>query len=143
VNSHAVQMKSKLTVFAVGEGHGAPSLLLRSLDDIRGRKLGKWRVRGSIARQGPQPAKVEDTTAATRRRPAQLTTTIPTVLMSTPLLDVWEAASSSPFYPTVGKNQQFTFGILLLFLCKWECSELGRAINANGVQPSFSAPSSV
>ncbi|KAF2677538.1 hypothetical protein K458DRAFT_319323 [Lentithecium fluviatile CBS 122367] len=36
--------------------------------------------------------------------------------MSTPLLNVWEAAASSPFYPPVSKNQQFTFGFLLLLI---------------------------
>ncbi|KAJ4366190.1 checkpoint clamp complex protein Rad1 [Neocucurbitaria cava] len=35
--------------------------------------------------------------------------------MSSPLLDVWEAAASSPFSPAVGKNTQFTVGFLLLF----------------------------
>ncbi|KAF2853606.1 hypothetical protein T440DRAFT_390089 [Plenodomus tracheiphilus IPT5] len=34
--------------------------------------------------------------------------------MSSPLLDVWEAAASSPFSPTVGKNAQFTVGFTLL-----------------------------
>ncbi|KAH7086292.1 hypothetical protein FB567DRAFT_67116 [Paraphoma chrysanthemicola] len=36
--------------------------------------------------------------------------------MSSPLLDVWEAASGSPYYPAVGKNTQFTVGFVLLFL---------------------------
>ncbi|KAF1851510.1 uncharacterized protein K460DRAFT_36151 [Cucurbitaria berberidis CBS 394.84] len=35
--------------------------------------------------------------------------------MSSPLVDVWEAAASSPFSPTIGKNTQFTVGFLLLF----------------------------
>ncbi|KAH9863782.1 hypothetical protein J1614_009714 [Plenodomus biglobosus] len=34
--------------------------------------------------------------------------------MSSPLLDVWEAAASSPFHPTIGKNSQFTVGFALL-----------------------------
>ncbi|KAF2820268.1 hypothetical protein CC86DRAFT_305072 [Ophiobolus disseminans] len=34
--------------------------------------------------------------------------------MSSPLLDVWEAASGSPYYPAVGKNTQFTVGFVLL-----------------------------
>lgn len=34
--------------------------------------------------------------------------------MSSPLLDVWEAAAASPFHPSVGKNSQFTIGSLLL-----------------------------
>ncbi|USP79321.1 DNA damage checkpoint control protein rad1 [Curvularia clavata] len=34
--------------------------------------------------------------------------------MSSPLLDVWEAAASQPFYPTVGKDTQFTVGFVLL-----------------------------
>ncbi|KAH8723194.1 hypothetical protein GQ44DRAFT_621139 [Phaeosphaeriaceae sp. PMI808] len=36
--------------------------------------------------------------------------------MSTPLLDVWEAASGSPYHPTVGKGSQFTVGFTLLVL---------------------------
>ncbi|KAH7079983.1 hypothetical protein BKA63DRAFT_562695 [Paraphoma chrysanthemicola] len=36
--------------------------------------------------------------------------------MSSPLLDVWQAASGSPYYPAVGKNTQFTVGFVLLFL---------------------------
>ena len=38
--------------------------------------------------------------------------------MSSPLLDVWEAASSSPYQPTVGKGSQFTVGFLLLLIGK-------------------------
>ncbi|KAI4921312.1 hypothetical protein J4E85_008657 [Alternaria conjuncta] len=34
--------------------------------------------------------------------------------MSSPLVDVWEAAASSPFSPAVGKNTQFTVGFVLL-----------------------------
>ncbi|KAF2662418.1 hypothetical protein K491DRAFT_177961 [Lophiostoma macrostomum CBS 122681] len=34
--------------------------------------------------------------------------------MSSPLLDVWDAASNSPYQPTVGKGSQFTVGFLLL-----------------------------
>jgi hypothetical protein len=37
--------------------------------------------------------------------------------MSSPLLDVWEAAASSPFSPAVGKNTQFTVGFVLLAIC--------------------------
>lgn len=37
--------------------------------------------------------------------------------MSSPLLDVWEAASGAPYYPAVGKNTQFTAGFVLLLLC--------------------------
>jgi hypothetical protein len=60
----------------------------------------------------------EDTKAASRNN----CTTIPRpiarhILMSSPLLDVWEAASGSPYYPAVGKNTQFTVGFVLLFLC--------------------------
>ncbi|KAH7394451.1 hypothetical protein BKA66DRAFT_300718 [Pyrenochaeta sp. MPI-SDFR-AT-0127] len=36
--------------------------------------------------------------------------------MSSPLLDVWEAAASSPFSPAIGKNTQFTVGFVLLSL---------------------------
>ncbi|KAF2273446.1 uncharacterized protein EI97DRAFT_383705 [Westerdykella ornata] len=36
--------------------------------------------------------------------------------MSEPLLDVWEAASASPFRPTVGKGSQFTLGFTLLLI---------------------------
>ncbi|KAL6706406.1 hypothetical protein ACN47E_005512 [Coniothyrium glycines] len=34
--------------------------------------------------------------------------------MSTPLLDVWEAAAASSFAPAIGKNSQFTVGFVLL-----------------------------
>jgi len=34
--------------------------------------------------------------------------------MSSSLLEVWNAAASSPFYPTVGKNSQFFVGFTLL-----------------------------
>lgn len=34
--------------------------------------------------------------------------------MSSPLLDVWEAASASPFTPAVAKDSQFTLGLVLL-----------------------------
>ncbi|PSN71741.1 hypothetical protein BS50DRAFT_629877 [Corynespora cassiicola Philippines] len=36
--------------------------------------------------------------------------------MSSPLLDVWEAASASPYYPPVSKDSQFTVGFALLVL---------------------------
>jgi hypothetical protein len=39
------------------------------------------------------------------------------ILMSSPLLDVWEAAAGSPYQPTIGKNTQFTVGFVLLFSC--------------------------
>lgn len=48
--------------------------------------------------------------------------------MSTPLLDVWEAAASSPFYPTVSKGQQFTVGFLLLVICMWRACPHGEAV---------------
>ncbi|KAF2246619.1 hypothetical protein BU26DRAFT_50149 [Trematosphaeria pertusa] len=34
--------------------------------------------------------------------------------MSSPLLDVWEAASASPFHPPVSKDAQFAVGFVLL-----------------------------
>ncbi|KAL1795051.1 hypothetical protein ACET3X_006867 [Alternaria dauci] len=34
--------------------------------------------------------------------------------MSSPLVDVWEAAASSPFSPAIGKDTQFTVGFVLL-----------------------------
>jgi hypothetical protein len=37
--------------------------------------------------------------------------------MSSPLLDVWEAAAASPYQPTIGKNTQFTLGFTLMFIC--------------------------
>jgi hypothetical protein len=37
--------------------------------------------------------------------------------MSSPLVDVWEAAAASPFQPSVGKDSQFTLGFALLFAC--------------------------
>ena len=51
------------------------------------------------------------------RRQETFTPAAPSVHMSSPLLDVWEAAASSPFSPTVGKNTQFTLGFLLLSIC--------------------------
>jgi hypothetical protein len=40
--------------------------------------------------------------------------------MSSPLVDVWEAAASSPFSPAIGKNTQFTVGFVLLAICMLE-----------------------
>ena len=37
--------------------------------------------------------------------------------MSSPLADVWEAAATSPFQPSIGKDSQFTLGFALLFAC--------------------------
>lgn len=37
--------------------------------------------------------------------------------MSSPLVDVWEAAAASPFQPSIGKDSQFTLGFALLFAC--------------------------
>jgi hypothetical protein len=37
-------------------------------------------------------------------------------MSSQSLLDVWEAASSSPYQPTIGKNSQFTVGFILLLI---------------------------
>ncbi|PVI08403.1 hypothetical protein DM02DRAFT_647770 [Periconia macrospinosa] len=34
--------------------------------------------------------------------------------MSNPLLDVWEAASASPFHPIVSKDNEFVLGFSLL-----------------------------
>jgi hypothetical protein len=39
------------------------------------------------------------------------------VSMSSPLVDVWEAAAASPFQPSVGKDSQFALGFALLFAC--------------------------
>ncbi|KAF1971600.1 hypothetical protein BU23DRAFT_470338 [Bimuria novae-zelandiae CBS 107.79] len=36
--------------------------------------------------------------------------------MSTPLLDVWEAAASSPYHPSIAKDSQFTLGAFLLLI---------------------------
>ncbi|KAL1612804.1 checkpoint clamp complex protein Rad1 [Paraconiothyrium brasiliense] len=36
--------------------------------------------------------------------------------MSTPLLDVWEAAASSPYNPSISKDSQFTIGAFLLLI---------------------------
>lgn len=41
------------------------------------------------------------------------------VSMSTPLLDVWEAAASSPYSPSVSKDSQFTIGASLLLIGTW------------------------
>jgi hypothetical protein len=87
---------------------------------------GKWRLprgEGAQANHGPR-----STSAAHRQRPpkqlprtAGICNTIRSIvrqpLMSSPLLDVWEAASGSPYYPAVGKNTQLTVGFVLLFLC--------------------------
>lgn len=37
--------------------------------------------------------------------------------MSSPLLDVWDAAAAQPFHPAVGKDTQFTVGFVLLAIC--------------------------
>ncbi|KAI8933672.1 hypothetical protein NX059_009391 [Plenodomus lindquistii] len=34
--------------------------------------------------------------------------------MSSPLVDVWEAAAASPFSPAIGKDSQFAVGFTLL-----------------------------
>ena len=44
--------------------------------------------------------------------------------MSSPLLDVWEAAAASPYQPTVGKGSQFTVGFVLLLICTLDPQEL-------------------
>jgi len=44
--------------------------------------------------------------------------------MSSPLLDVWEAAASSPFTPAIGKDTQFTVGFALLAICMFEARML-------------------
>ncbi|KAF2450526.1 hypothetical protein P171DRAFT_479612 [Karstenula rhodostoma CBS 690.94] len=36
--------------------------------------------------------------------------------MSTPLLDVWEAAASSPYQPSISKDSQLTVGAVLLLI---------------------------
>ncbi|KAL5437794.1 hypothetical protein PMIN06_010438 [Paraphaeosphaeria minitans] len=36
--------------------------------------------------------------------------------MSTPLLDVWEAAASSPYQPSISKDSQLTVGAFLLLI---------------------------
>lgn len=38
----------------------------------------------------------------------------PTESMSSPLLNVWDAAATSPFTPAVAKDSQFTLGLVLL-----------------------------
>ncbi|KAF1985534.1 hypothetical protein K402DRAFT_103525 [Aulographum hederae CBS 113979] len=37
-------------------------------------------------------------------------------MSSTGLSDIWEAASASPYQPTVSKDLQFTFGFALLLV---------------------------
>jgi hypothetical protein len=76
--------------------------------------LGSGRVNGPVAR-----GKLEDTAARSSAREIRIRTIAapppPTELfMSSPLLDVWEAASNSPYEPTIGKGSQFTVGIVLL-----------------------------
>lgn len=36
--------------------------------------------------------------------------------MSSPLLEIWEVASASPYQPTVSKSSQFAVGFILLLL---------------------------
>lgn len=54
---------------------------------------------------------------------------ISTVLMS--LHEVWQAAASSPFQPTIGKESQLTLGLFLLFVGKEDHHWMRR--NANEV----------
>lgn len=35
--------------------------------------------------------------------------------MDSKLVEVWQTAAGSPFLPTVGKNSQFLFALILLF----------------------------
>lgn len=37
-------------------------------------------------------------------------------MSATPLHDLWEAAASQPYEPSIGKNSQFTVGFTLLFI---------------------------
>lgn len=37
--------------------------------------------------------------------------------MSNQLLDVWEAASASPFHPYIAKDNEFVLGFSLLVFC--------------------------
>jgi hypothetical protein len=57
--------------------------------------------------------------------------------MSSPLLDVWEAAAGSPFHPGVGKNTQFTvgFGLLLFCMCPWCWSYRGALLMPRSPHP--------
>jgi hypothetical protein len=56
--------------------------------------------------------------------------------MSDPLLNVWEAAASSPFSPGIGKNTQFTVGFVLLAICTSGASGARVELYANDAQPS-------
>jgi hypothetical protein len=62
--------------------------------------------------------------------------------MSSPLVDVWEAAAASPFSPAVGKNTQFTVGFVLLAMCTLEALLCSAALlgawwsYTNDAQPS-------
>ena len=65
--------------------------------------------------------RIEDTVqyrASTAIEPARESTRTG-FLMSTPLLDVWEAAASSPYQPSVSKDSQFTVGAFLLLIGMW------------------------
>lgn len=44
--------------------------------------------------------------------------------MSSPLLEIWEAASASPYQTTVSKNSQFAVGFILLLLGKSKLFQL-------------------
>jgi hypothetical protein len=58
----------------------------------------------------------------------------PEFSMSTPLLDVWEAAASSPYQPSISKDAQFTLGASLLLIGTWGCRSLRGAAVANSRQ---------
>jgi hypothetical protein len=96
---------------------------------------GKWRLRAELHRpitadQPQRPPK------QLHERVGKHTRTIARhISMSSPLLDVWEAASSTPFNPAIGKGSQFTAGIVLLFICMFGVAELSWSC-ANNAQRS-------
>ncbi|KAF2127965.1 hypothetical protein P153DRAFT_376886 [Dothidotthia symphoricarpi CBS 119687] len=62
--------------------------------------------------------------------------------MSSPLLDVWEAAAASPYQPSVGKDTQFTVGAVLLLLAFFLTGVFG--LNRSVVNlPLLGAPASL
>lgn len=98
-----------------GEGRGAggqvaPSAPVSAKARLRGRRRGQ---RAASPQMRPATGDRRQTTDDHHapRRPTHRPS-----MSSPPLLDVWEAAASSPYHPSVGKDAQFTVGAALLLL---------------------------
>ncbi|KAK3201861.1 hypothetical protein GRF29_164g916476 [Pseudopithomyces chartarum] len=57
--------------------------------------------------------------------------------MSTPLLDVWEAAASSPYSPSVSKDSQFTIGASLLLIALLLAGVFGLSMHTRNPRHEF------